>query len=170
MRWCRGFFFRGGGRGVNVWAKTDLTQRKPSQRTREEARDRQRAGDIEKNTKAPFQSFQSNSLLCWHHQSETRVGEFPCYCHLLFPSLRAAKWLTFPAFSCRECQMQPESETMAAHSVTDCAFNVVCFNLEIAHSDASISSLTLPFPHAYCHIIDCTLRRVQLRRHRQSNS
>ena len=43
-----------------------------------------------------------------------------------FPSLRAAKWLTFPAFSCRGYQMQPESETMAAHSVTGCAFNV-CF-------------------------------------------
>lgn len=156
MRWCRTFFSGGVGGGFNVWAKTDLTQRKPSQRRREEARDRQRAGDIENNTKAPFQCFQSNSLLCWHHQSETRVGEFPCYCHLLsiFKSREVAYISSLFMSGVSDAAREWDHGCPLCHWL---CFQCVFFNLEITHLDASISSPTLPFPHAYCCIIDCTL-------------
>lgn len=57
----------------------------------------------------------SELQLYWHHQSETQVGEFPCFCHLI-PALRAPKWLTFPVFSCADIRFS-QSETMPAHSV-----------------------------------------------------
>lgn len=76
--WWWWWWWTGGGRsflqeGVRVWAKSALTQRKPSQRAkkeREEARDRQKEGDSAEN-KGALSRFLSNSLLCWHHQSET---------------------------------------------------------------------------------------------------
>lgn len=60
---------------VSVWAKSALTQRKPSQRAKErvteEARETDRWREIQEENKGALSKFLSNSLLCWHHQSET---------------------------------------------------------------------------------------------------
>lgn len=148
--WCFLFFFFQGG--VSVWAKTALTQRKPShrgQRKSERRRERQAEGErLRRKQRRPFKVFRVTAYsadIIKVRRDSTGVGEFPCYCHLL-PSLTAFKWLTFPAFSCTYWyQMQPESETMAEHSVPIChwlCFQLVFFNLERTRLDASISPLT----------------------------
>lgn len=96
-------FFPGVGVGVGggekslgqnfSFSKKTFTQRAKTEWEKKRETDSGRGREENKGT--------LSELLNWHHQSETRVGEFPCFCHLL-PSLRAPKWLTFPVFSCAD--------------------------------------------------------------------
>lgn len=128
---------------------------------REEARDRGR--QIEKKTKTPFQSFWVTAYsadIIKVRRNSTKLGEFPCYCHLL-PPLKGSKWLTFSVFSCADIRwsqrVRPWLPTLS-QSVTDYAFIQWFFYLKITRLEASISP-SLPFP--CCCIIDCAPKRPQ---------